>query len=123
MQVKLLRAHPGAAGAPLGVDRRKTPVDVRIVSATHTDLAAEVHAGRFRQDLYYRLNVIEILVPPLRERREDLPALCEALLGRIAQESGMPLPVLSPLVLQQLCEHPLSGNVRELENLLHRAVA
>jgi two-component system response regulator PilR (NtrC family) len=98
-------------------------VDVRVVSATHKDLAADVHAGRFRQDLYYRLNVIEILVPPLRERREDLPVLCEALLARIAHESGMPQPVLSPAVLRQLCEHPLGGNVRELENLLHRAVA
>jgi two-component system response regulator PilR (NtrC family) len=98
-------------------------LDVRIVSATHKDLAADVHAGRFRQDLYYRLNVIEILVPPLRERRDDLPALCEALLTRIAHDSRMPLPVLSPSVAQQLCDHPLSGNVRELENLLHRAVA
>jgi two-component system response regulator PilR (NtrC family) len=63
------------------------------------------------------------MVPPLRERREDLPALCEALLSRISQESGMPLPVLSPTVVEQLCAHPLGGNVRELENLLHRAVA
>jgi len=96
---------------------------VRIVSATHKDLAADVQAARFRQDLYYRLNVIEILVPPLRERREDLPALCDALLARIAQESGMPVPLLSPSIVQQLAEHPLGGNVRELENLLHRAVA
>jgi two-component system, NtrC family, response regulator PilR len=96
---------------------------VRIVSATHKDLAAEVQAGRFRQDLYYRLNVIEILVPPLRERRDDVPALCEALLSRIAQESGMPPPVLSQSVVDQLCSHALGGNVRELENLLHRAVA
>jgi two-component system response regulator PilR (NtrC family) len=98
-------------------------VDVRIVSATHRDLAADVQAGRFRQDLFYRLNVIEIVVPPLRERREDLPALCQALLVRIAQESGMPAPTLSAQVVQQLAEHPLPGNVRELENLLHRAVA
>jgi two-component system response regulator PilR (NtrC family) len=98
-------------------------VDVRIISATHKDLAADVAAGRFRQDLFYRLNVIEILLPPLRERRGDLPALCEALLARIAQESGMPVPALSPAVLDQLLAHPLKGNVRELENLLHRAVA
>jgi two-component system, NtrC family, response regulator PilR len=98
-------------------------VDVRIVSATHKDLASDVRAERFRQDLYYRLNVIEIVVPPLRERREDLPALCQALLARIAQDAGMPAPKLSPAVLQQLCELPLAGNVRELENLLHRAVA
>ena len=122
MQSKLLRAIQERQVRSLG-STQEDAVDVRIVSATHKDLAADVHAGRFRQDLYYRLNVIEILVPPLRERREDLPTLCEALLGRIAQESGMPLPVLSPSVVQQLCAHPLGGNVRELENLLHRAVA
>jgi two-component system, NtrC family, response regulator PilR len=122
MQSKLLRAIQERQVRSLG-STQEEEVDVRIVSATHKDLAADVHAGRFRQDLYYRLNVIEILVPPLRERREDLPALCEALLARIAQESNMPLPVLSPSVVQQLCEHPLGGNVRELENLLHRAVA
>jgi len=122
MQSKLLRAIQERQVRPLG-STQEDAVDVRIVSATHKDLAADVHAGRFRQDLYYRLNVIEILAPPLRERREDLPALCHALLARIAHESGMPVPVLSPSVLQQLCEHPLGGNVRELENLLHRAVA
>jgi len=122
MQSKLLRAIQERQVRSLG-STQEEEVDVRIVSATHKDLAADVHAGRFRQDLYYRLNVIEILVPPLRERREDLPALCDALLARIAQESNMPLPVLSPSVVQQLCAHPLGGNVRELENLLHRAVA
>ncbi|WP_048441483.1 sigma-54 dependent transcriptional regulator [Caenimonas sp. SL110] len=122
MQSKLLRAIQERQVRALG-STQEDAVDVRIVSATHKDLAADVHAGRFRQDLYYRLNVIEILVPPLRERREDLPALCEALLARIAHESGMPVPTLSPSVVQQLCDHPLSGNVRELENLLHRAVA
>ena len=122
MQSKLLRAIQERQVRALG-STQEDAVDVRIVSATHKDLAADVRAGRFRQDLYYRLNVIEIVVPPLRERREDLPALCEALLARIAQESGMPLPVLSPAVVEQLCEHPLGGNVRELENLLHRAVA
>src|SRR5512133_3876 len=122
MQSKLLRAIQARQVRALG-STQEDAVDVRIVSATHKDLAADVRAERFRQDLYYRLNVIEIVVPPLRDRREDLPVLCQALLGRIAQESGMPLPVLSPAVLQQLCEHPLSGNVRELENLLHRAVA
>jgi two-component system, NtrC family, response regulator PilR len=122
MQSKLLRAIQERQVRSLG-STQEEEVDVRIVSATHKDLAADVHAGRFRQDLYYRLNVIEILVPPLRERREDLPALCDALLARIAQESDMPVPVLSPSVVQRLCEHPLGGNVRELENLLHRAVA
>ena len=122
MQSKLLRAIQERSVRPLG-STQEDAVDVRVVSATHKDLAADVQAGRFRQDLYYRLNVIEILVPPLRERRDDLPALCEALLARIAQESGMPVPVLSRALLEQLAAHPLAGNVRELENLLHRAVA
>ena len=122
MQSKLLRAIQERHVRALG-STQEDSVDVRIVSATHRDLAADVASGRFRQDLYYRLNVIEIVVPPLRERREDLPALCEALLARIAHDSGMPVPVLSPAVLEQLAAHPLAGNVRELENLLHRAVA
>jgi two-component system response regulator PilR (NtrC family) len=91
MQSKLLRAIQERSVRPLGSTQEET-VDVRIVSATHRDLAADVQAGRFRQDLYYRLNVIEIVIPPLRERREDLPALCTALLARIAQESGMKTP-------------------------------
>ncbi|CAN5661052.1 sigma-54 dependent transcriptional regulator [soil metagenome] len=122
MQSKLLRAIQERNVRPLG-STQEDSVDVRIVSATHKDLASDVNAGRFRQDLYYRLNVIEMLLPPLRERRADLPALCEALLARIALDSGMPVPVLSPAVLEQLLMHPLNGNVRELENLLHRAVA
>ncbi|MDR6536130.1 sigma-54 dependent transcriptional regulator [Variovorax soli] len=122
MQSKLLRAIQERSVRPIG-STQEDAVDVRIVSATHKDLQAEVQAGRFRQDLFYRLNVIEIAVPALRERREDLPALCEALLARIARDAGMPIPALSPEVLQRLSQHPLHGNVRELENLLHRAVA
>jgi two-component system response regulator PilR (NtrC family) len=122
MQSKLLRVIQERQVRSLG-STQEDSVDVRIVSATHKDLATEVQAGRFRQDLFYRLNVIEILVPPLRERREDLPALCAALLARIAQDSGMTPPQLSPRVLEQLQAHPLPGNVRELENLLHRALA
>ena len=122
MQSKLLRAIQERSVRPLGSTQEET-VDVRIVSATHRDLAADVQSGRFRQDLYYRLNVIEIVIPPLRERREDLPMLCTALLARIAQESGMPVPSLTEQALQAIAAHPLTGNVRELENLLHRAVA
>ncbi len=122
MQSKLLRAIQERQVRSLGSTQEDT-VDVRIVSATHRDLGADVHANRFRQDLFYRLNVIEILVPPLRDRREDLPMLCQALLARIALESSMPAPELSTNVLRQLQEHPLPGNVRELENLLHRALA
>ncbi|MGJ7510648.1 sigma-54-dependent transcriptional regulator [Variovorax sp. GT1P44] len=122
MQSKLLRAIQERSVRPIG-STQEDAVDVRIVSATHKDLQAEVQASRFRQDLFYRLNVIEIAVPALRERRGDLPALCNALLARIARDAGMPVPKLSADVLQLLSEHPLRGNVRELENLLHRAVA
>ena len=122
MQAKLLRAIQERRVRPLG-ETQEEAVDVRIVSATHKDLAAEVQAGRFRQDLYYRLNVIEIVVPPLRDRRDDLPALCQALLTRIGADAGVPVPQLSPRQVQEIAQAPLDGNVRELENLLHRAVA
>ena len=122
MQSKLLRAIQERAVRPLGSPQEDT-VDVRIVSATHKDLNAGVQAGLFRQDLYYRLNVIEIAVPALRERREDLPALCGALLHRICDDSGLPTPRLTDTALHQLASHPFQGNVRELENMLHRAVA
>ncbi|MDR0224923.1 MAG: sigma-54 dependent transcriptional regulator [Burkholderiaceae bacterium] len=121
MQAKLLRAIQERRVRALGSTQEEA-VDVRIVSATHRDLAADVQQGRFRQDLYYRLNVIEVLLPPLRERRGDLPALCRALLSRLAHESGLPLPELDAEALAQIAQLPLPGNVRELENLLHRAI-
>ena len=122
MQSKLLRAIQERTVRPLG-SSQEDAVDVRIVSATHKNLVEGVGAGIFRQDLYYRLNVIEIVVPPLRERLEDLPALCQALLARICQESGFPMPELTAPVMEQLRSLPFNGNVRELENILHRAVA
>lgn len=122
MQSKLLRAIQERSVRALGAQQEET-VDVRIVSATHKNLQAEVQAGRFRQDLYYRLNVIDIAIPALRERLEDLPVLCTALLERIARESGLPPKHLAPGALERLQQHPLPGNVRELENILHRAVA
>lgn len=123
MQSKLLRVIQERMVRPLG-GSAESPVDVRVVSATHKDLAAEVQAGRFRQDLYYRLNVIQIVVPPLRERRPDLDPIARALLERIARDAGVvPVPVLSTAALQRLGGHPFPGNVRELENVLHRAVA
>jgi two-component system, NtrC family, response regulator PilR len=122
MQSKLLRAIQERMVRPLG-SPQEDAVDVRIVSATHKDLSAEVKAGTFRQDLYYRLNVIEIGVPALRDRRDDLPALCTALLARICHESGFSMPALSASAMARLSAHPFNGNVRELENLLHRAVA
>ena len=122
MQAKLLRAIQERRIRPIGAQQEDI-VDVRIVSATHKDLPGEVAAGRFRQDLFYRLNVIDIRIPPLRERTHDLPALCDALLQRIASESGGPHRHLSTAAAARLRELPLAGNVRELENLLHRAVA
>ena len=122
MQSKLLRVIQERSVRPLGAPQEEA-VDVRIVSATHKDLAAGVEAGIFRQDLYYRLNVIEVVVPPLRERLEDLPALCQALLARICQESGVSIPEMTAAAMVQLRALPFSGNVRELENILHRAVA
>jgi two-component system response regulator PilR (NtrC family) len=123
MQSKLLRVIQERAVRPVGAVA-EVPLEVRIVSATHKDLACEVAAGRFRQDLYYRLNVIQIRVPPLRERLDDLPLLCEAVLARVAGESMLAeVPRLTSVALQALARHSFPGNVRELENLLHRAVA
>jgi two-component system response regulator PilR (NtrC family) len=122
MQSKLLRAIQERRIRPLGSNQEDV-VDVRIVSATHKNLAQEVHGGRFRQDLFYRLNVIDMVIAPLRERTEDLPKLCAALLVRIAEESGTSALVLPDEVLHELSQLPLPGNVRELENLLYRAVA
>jgi two-component system, NtrC family, response regulator PilR len=123
MQSKLLRVIQERAVRPLG-GAAEMPVNVRILSATHKDLATEVQAGRFRQDLYYRLNVIRIVVPPLRERMSDLPAICDAVLRRIAADAGVdPVPTLAPDVLPWLQRQSFAGNVRELENLLHRALA
>ena len=123
MQSKLLRAIQERAVRAIGATIEQT-LNVRIVSATHKDLAAEVQAGRFRQDLFYRLNVIDIKVPPLRDRLVDLPAIADALLARLAREAGVsPSPRLASDARALLARYAFPGNVRELENLLHRAVA
>jgi two-component system, NtrC family, response regulator PilR len=123
MQSKLLRAIQERSVRPVGAVVEHA-VNVRLLSATHKDLGAEVQAGRFRQDLYYRLNVIQIRVPPLRERLEDLVAISEHVLERIAHDAGVaPPPRLTREALATLSHHAFPGNVRELENLLHRAVA
>ncbi len=123
MQSKLLRVIQERAVRPIGAVT-ELPVNVRIVSATHRDLSAEVQAARFRQDLFYRLNVIRIGVPPLRERIADVPAICSAVVERIARDAGVtPAPTLTAQALQHLLRYPFPGNVRELENLLHRALA
>jgi two-component system response regulator PilR (NtrC family) len=120
MQVKLLRAIQEKAVRAVG-GAQEVMVDVRILCATHKDLAAEVAAGRFRQDLYYRLNVIELRVPPLRERREDIRLLADAMLRRLAQECGDSIAHLHPEALAKLESYRFPGNVRELENMLERA--
>jgi two-component system response regulator PilR (NtrC family) len=123
MQSKLLRVIQERAVRSIGAVT-EVPVNVRIVSATHRDLALEVASGRFRQDLFYRLNVIRIAVPPLRERVVDVPAICAAVIERIARDAGVsPAPLLMPEALQHLLRYSFPGNVRELENLLHRALA
>jgi two-component system, NtrC family, response regulator PilR len=122
MQVKLLRAIQERRVRKVGATTEE-PVDVRLLSATHQDLAKLVAAGRFRQDLYYRLNVIELRVPSLRDRADDIPLIADALLGRIAERSGEPRAQLSPAAEQALRRHAFPGNVRELENVLERAVA
>ena len=120
MQVKLLRAIQERAIKPIG-EQHERPVDVRILSASHKDLHDEVAAGRFRQDLFYRLNVIELQVPPLRERREDVEILANHFLRRIAAQWGTPPARLSPEALEKLRGYDFPGNVRELENILERA--
>jgi two-component system response regulator PilR (NtrC family) len=123
MQSKLLRAIQERSVRPLGATA-EVPCNARIVSATHRDLPLEVQAGRFRQDLFFRLNVIHIPVPPLRDRLTDLAPICEDILERICGESGVhPPPRVSEEALTHLRSHDFPGNVRELENMLHRALA
>ncbi|MBB3220685.1 sigma-54-dependent transcriptional regulator [Pseudoduganella umbonata] len=121
MQVKLLRAIQERRVRKIGATAEE-PVDVRIVSATHQDLARCVEQGRFRQDLFYRLNVIELSLPPLRERLDDLPVLTGAILARLTGAGGQPA-TLGPGVLEALRGYSFPGNVRELENILERALA
>ncbi|HQQ36050.1 MAG TPA: helix-turn-helix domain-containing protein, partial [Rugosibacter sp.] len=98
-------------------------VDVRIICATHQDMKALVDVGKFRQDLFYRLNVIELRMPLLRECVEDIPVLAEHILERLAHSAGIRAPLLTKEALSALSSHPFSGNVRELENTLERALA
>jgi two-component system response regulator PilR (NtrC family) len=121
MQVKLLRAIQEKAVRSIGA-RAEVAVDVRILSATHKDLAKLVETHQFRQDLYYRINVIELRVPALRERREDVPKLVGKVLERLAKDSGHAPARLTPEALATLLKYSFPGNVRELENILERAV-
>jgi two-component system response regulator HupR/HoxA len=121
MQKKLLRVLQEGEYRPVGSDVVQK-VDVRLVAASHKDLAALVREGRFREDLYYRVHVLHVRLPALRERREDLPLLAQHLLVRAAREAGRAAPSLSQEVLAAICAHDWPGNVRELENELRRAV-
>jgi two-component system response regulator PilR (NtrC family) len=120
-QAKLLRALQTRTVEPLGAESPRS-IDVRLIATTQCDLAREVEAGRFRSDLYYRLAVVPLLVPPLRERLEDLPLLAAALVERLSAERGLAPRRLSSAALARLASHPWPGNVRELENALERAL-
>ncbi|HLO67498.1 MAG TPA: sigma-54 dependent transcriptional regulator [Holophaga sp.] len=122
LQVKLLRALQERRIRRLGASEER-PVDVRVIGATNRDLRDRVATGHFRQDLYYRLNILHIDLPPLRERQEDLPVLAEHFLARFSRKLGKPPMGLSAEAMEVLRAHPFPGNVRELENLMERCVA
>lgn len=121
MQVKLLRAIQEKTVRPIGA-RSETRVDVRILSATHKNLGDMVQKGEFRQDLFYRINVIELHVPSLRERPEDVPLLGAHILRKLSRETGADVPVLTDEATHRLARYEFPGNVRELENILERAM-
>ncbi len=122
MQVKLLRALQERSIRPIGASS-EVPVDIRLITATHRNLQEMVHAGTFRADLYYRIHVVPLQIPPLRQRQGDIPLLVAALLRKIAQRQGKAPPSMEAGALHWLAQQPFPGNVRELENLLERAFA
>lgn len=122
MQAKLLRAIQERAIRPVG-SHEEIPVDCRILSATHQDLKSLVESGKFREDLYYRINVIELDVPPLRSRSEDITELVEYILRQIAERNSIETPEIDTKLMDKLASYAFPGNIRELENLLERAVA
>jgi two-component system response regulator PilR (NtrC family) len=121
-QVLLLRAIQEKRVRKVGATQ-EDPVDVRIISATHQNLAGLVEAGRFRRDLFYRLNVVDVTMPPLRECREDIPLIAAQILQRLAVQNAVKAPKLSDDSLRELMAYDFPGNVRELENILERAIA
>jgi transcriptional regulator with PAS, ATPase and Fis domain len=121
LQSKLLRVLQEREFEPLGSERTQK-VDVRVIAATNRDLRQMVADGRFQEDLYYRLNVIPIHIPPLRERREDIPVLVEHFIAKHAQRAGKRIEAVAPGVMQGLHASDWPGNVRELENTIERAV-
>jgi len=121
VQAKLLRAVEAREVQPLGSDT-SVPFEARILAATHREVPVLVGEGKFREDLFYRLNVIQIRIPPLRERPEDVPGLVHHLVARHASRGGTPPPVVTAEAIRALCQHPWRGNVRELSNVLDRAL-
>jgi two-component system response regulator PilR (NtrC family) len=121
LQVKLLRVLQEREVTPIG-SNKGIPVNVRVIAATNRALDVEVAAGRFRQDLFYRLNVISISIPPLRDRGGDLPLLIHHFLVRFAATAGKGLHQISPQAMRILLEHHYPGNIRELENIIQHAV-
>jgi two-component system response regulator PilR (NtrC family) len=121
-QVLLLRAIQERRVRKVG-STQEEPADARIICATNQSLAGMVEAGRFRRDLYYRLNVVDLTMPPLRECREDIPLIAGHILQRLAAQNGVPAPRLSEAALAQLMAYDFPGNVRELENIMERALA
>ncbi len=122
IQVKLLHVLQDRQFERLG-GTKTLKVDVRVLAATNQDLRAALEQGTFRQDLYYRLNVVPISIPPLRERKEEIPYLVDYFIARFARESGKPLTGITPAALKLLMDFHWPGNVRELENIIERAVA
>ena len=121
LQTKLLRVVQEGEFERLG-SSRTLKVDIRIIAATNRDLEEEVRQGRFREDLWYRLNVFPITVPPLRQRQEDIPLLVKSFVTRLARKLGKEITKIPPEVLEALQQYPWPGNVRELENVMERAV-
>jgi two-component system response regulator PilR (NtrC family) len=122
LQPKLLRVLQERRVKPVGATD-EVPIDCRVIAATNRDLEAEVRAGRFREDLYFRLNVLQLELPPLRERREDIPLLIAAFVERFSREHGRPVKSVAPGAMQRLLDFSYPGNVRQLENIIERGVA
>jgi two-component system response regulator AtoC len=121
LQVKLLRVLQESEVRPIG-DPKTRKVDVRVITATAKNLEAEMRKGTFREDLFYRLNVMQIHLPPLRDRTEDIPPLCQLFIERFNGELKKRIASISPGAMSRLMKHPWPGNVRELENVIQRAV-
>jgi two-component system response regulator PilR (NtrC family) len=121
LQVKLLRAIQEKSIRPIGAQQEST-IDVRILSATHKDLAELVNKNEFRQDLFYRINVIELHIPALRERTGDIKLLAEHVLTELAEKNSLPKIEIEASAMEALCNYCFPGNIRELENTLERAV-